>query len=549
MRIALLQLNSVVGDIAGNAKAIAEAVMDASGSGAELCVTPELAVCGYPPRDLLLMEDFVEACWSRLEALAQALKPCCPVLVGAPVVVPGDCSGTVRNGAVLLEDGKACVVGTKVLLPTYDVFDERRYFSPSEECGHIVVGDKRIGVTICEDIWNDKDYWGDSRRYAEDPVAALIAGGVDIIVNLSASPFTLGKQVKREAMLGAVAARAGAPVVYVNQVGGNDDLIFAGKSMVLNAQGKLAARAAGFAEQILIADVFAADGSIAPDAPEPEAQIWQALVLGTRDYAAKCGFRGAILGLSGGIDSALVACIAAEALGPENVLGVLMPSPYSSRGSVEDSEQLVRNLGIASYTVPIEQLMQQFDAALAEPFSGYVQDVTEENIQSRIRGNLVMAMSNKFGKVLLTTGNKSELAVGYCTIYGDMAGGLGVIADLPKTMVYAVCRWLNAREGRDVVPVEILEKAPSAELRPDQKDVDSLPEYDVLDDILERHIVGKQGVDSIVASGHERTTVERIIGLVRRAEFKRRQAPPGLKVTDRAFGSGWRMPVAARFSL
>jgi NAD+ synthase (glutamine-hydrolysing) len=471
------------------------------------------------------------------------------VLVGAPVAAAGDYPDTVRNAAVLLRDGVAEVAGSKVLLPTYDVFDERRYFTPGHRCGLVTVDGYRVGVSICEDIWNDKEYWGEHRRYPHDPVAELASEGVDLLVNLSASPFSLGKQAQRESMLGAVAARIGVPVVYVNQVGGNDDLIFAGKSMVMGADGTLLARAAGFVPEVLLADACAASaGAVAPDAPEPEAQIWQALVLGTRDYAAKCGFKGAVLGLSGGIDSALVACIAAEALGPENVLGVMMPSPYSSRGSVDDSVALVQNLGIRSRVVPIEPLMRSFDAALSESFAGLDADVTEENIQSRIRGNILMAMSNKFGKVLLTTGNKSELAVGYCTIYGDMAGGLGVIADLPKTMVYAVCRWLNSVRGFEVIPRAVLEKAPSAELRPDQKDVDSLPDYAVLDDVLERHIVRKQGMAAIVAAGHHPETVRRIIGLVRRAEFKRRQAPPGLKVTDRAFGSGWRMPVAARYA-
>jgi NAD+ synthase (glutamine-hydrolysing) len=549
MRIALLQLNPVVGDLAANASAIAGAVRSASAGGARLCVTSELALCGYPPRDLLLMDEFISACRGHLDRLAQELADCCPVLVGAPVAAAGDYPDTVRNAAVLLRDGVAEVAGSKVLLPTYDVFDERRYFTPGHRCGLVTVDGYRVGVSICEDIWNDKEYWGEHRRYPHDPVAELASEGVDLLVNLSASPFSLGKQAQRESMLGAVAARIGVPVVYVNQVGGNDDLIFAGKSMVMGADGTLLARAAGFVPEVLLADACAASaGAVAPDAPEPEAQIWQALVLGTRDYAAKCGFKGAVLGLSGGIDSALVACIAAEALGPENVLGVMMPSPYSSRGSVDDSVALVHNLGIRSRVVPIEPLMRSFDAALSESFAGLDADVTEENIQSRIRGNILMAMSNKFGKVLLTTGNKSELAVGYCTIYGDMAGGLGVIADLPKTMVYAVCRWLNSVRGFEVIPRAVLEKAPSAELRPDQKDVDSLPDYAVLDDVLERHIVRKQGMAAIVAAGHHPETVRRIIGLVRRAEFKRRQAPPGLKVTDRAFGSGWRMPVAARYA-
>lgn len=556
MRIALLQCNPVVGDVVGNARRIREAVRRAAHGGADLCVTPELAICGYPPRDLLLRENFAQACWTALEELARQLADtgengfAAPaVLVGTPVRNPHPVGNPVHNSAVLLEGGSVTVVSHKTLLPTYDVFDERRYFEPGKGCGRVVVAGKRVGVTICEDVWNDKHFWKSHRYYDTDPVADLMDGEVDILVNLSASPFSLGKQSVRERMLASLAVRHGVPVAYANQVGGNDDLVFAGKSVVFDAAGKLVARGQGFSEDVVLADPFAGTGTVQADDPASEAQAWQALVLGTRDYVRKCGFSSVVLGLSGGIDSALTAAIAAEALGPENVLGVLMPSPFSSRGSVDDSLELASRLGIRTRTIPIEPMMHAFEDALAPVFQGRARDVTEENIQSRVRGNLLMAISNKLGAMLLTTGNKSELSVGYCTIYGDMAGGLAVISDVPKTLVWSISRWLNTQEGTERIPQVIIDKVPSAELRPDQKDSDSLPEYDVLDAILKAHVEGRQCRASLLAAGFAVQDVQRVLHLVRISEFKRRQAPPGLKITDTAFGTGWRMPVAARVNL
>jgi len=553
MRIALLQCNPVVGDVVGNVRRIREAVESAASQGADLCVTPELAVCGYPPRDLLFREYFAEACWAALEGLAEELAaaatPMPAVLIGAPVRNAEPVGNGVFNSAVLLDGGTVTVVANKTLLPTYDVFDERRYFEPGRGCGRVVVAGRRIGVTICEDVWNDKSFWTDHRFYDTDPVAELLDGSVDLLVNLSASPFSLGKQAIREKMLSSLSARHGVPVVYANQVGGNDDLVFAGKSMAFDHMGRLIARGLGFAEDVVLTDPFAGTGIVHEDDAAPEAQAWQALVLGTRDYARKCGFSKVVLGLSGGIDSALVAAVAAEALGPDNVLGVLMPSPYSSKGSVDDSLELGRSLGIRTEIIPIEPMMRAFDSALEPVFAGRQPDVTEENIQSRIRGNLLMGISNKLGAMLLTTGNKSELSVGYCTIYGDMAGGLAVISDVPKTLVWSISRWLNKTKGREVIPVAIIDKIPSAELRPDQKDTDSLPEYEVLDAILKAYIEERHSRAALLAKGFAHADVDRVLHLVRISEFKRRQAPPGIKITDRAFGTGWRMPVACRVNL
>jgi NAD+ synthase/NAD+ synthase (glutamine-hydrolysing) len=444
------------------------------------------------------------------------------------------------NSAVLLKDGAAGPVFHKTLLPTYDVFDEDRYFEPAASPQILELNGWRLGISICEDVWNDRDFWS-RRRYPQDPIEALAQAGAQAIVNLSASPFTVGKQLLRERMLGHLARKYSLPLVYVNQVGGDDDLIFDGRSAAFDAHGRMFARAKGFEEDTLTVDLAASSGPIAEDDFEPEAEIWHALVLGVRDYARKTGFRKALLGLSGGIDSALTAALAADALGLQNVLGVMMPSPYSSPGSLDDSIALARNLGIETIALPIAPMMSAFDAALAAAFRGLPPDVTEENIQSRIRGNLLMALSNKFGSLLLTTGNKSEMSVGYCTLYGDMNGGLAVIADLPKLMVYRVARWRNRR--RADIPEAVLVKPPSAELRPNQTDQDSLPPYELLDQILELHIEQCQSAGEIIAQGFDEPTVRRVLKLVRAAEFKRKQAAPALKVTSRAFGAGWRMPI------
>ena len=567
MKIGLLQVNTVVGDLSGNAGRIARAARKAAEGGASLCITPELAMTGYPPRDLLLTPAFVDKARKELEHLAHELRD-------GPIMLVGTAARTLHSGgrplvncAALLSGGGVGAFLPKKLLPTYDVFDEDRYFEPGGCLGFVELHGLRLGVTICEDIWNDKDFW-QTRRYPEDPVERLVEEGLDAILNLSASPFTLGKQVQRERMLSTIARKYGLPVLYCNQVGGNDDLVFDGRSMALDAMGNLNARAPGFEESVLVVDV-AELAEAAKSEPPPvweagqeisgvhrtvrlarddfseESEAWRALVLGVKDYAAKCGFSGALLGLSGGIDSALTAVVAAEALGADNVLGVLMPSPYSSQGSLDDSHELVRRLGIRSMVLPIADIMDAFGNSLARAFTGLSPDVTEENIQSRIRGNLLMAMSNKFGQVLLTTGNKSELAVGYCTIYGDMSGGLAVISDVPKTMVYRLSEYVNAIRG-GVIPREIIDKAPSAELRPDQTDQDSLPPYEILDAILKLRVERHQSVDEITRAGFERAMVAKVCKLVKGAEFKRRQAAPGLKITDRAFGTGWRMPVACR---
>ncbi|GFK94489.1 Glutamine-dependent NAD(+) synthetase [Fundidesulfovibrio magnetotacticus] len=549
MKIGLLQVNPVVGDLTGNAGRIARAARKAQAAGAELCITPELALTGYPPRDLLLSSAFVDKARAVLEELARSLADGPALLAGTAARSPLAQGRPLMNCAAFLAGGRVEALLPKKLLPTYDVFDEDRYFEPGERLGFIDFAGRRLGVTICEDIWNDKAYWRD-RRYHEDPVERLVAEGVQAILNLSASPFTLGKQPVREAMLGAAARKYGLPVVYCNQAGGNDDLVFDGRSMALDARGRLAARAAAFSEDVLVMDLEdleqgRGEGRIAPDDFSEESEAWRALVLGVRDYCAKCGFKGALLGLSGGVDSALTAAVAAEALGPENVLGVLMPSPYSSRGSVEDSLDLARRLGVKTLTIPISDIMEAFERSLAPAFAGLPPDTTEENVQSRIRGNLLMAISNKHRSLLLTTGNKSELAVGYCTIYGDMSGGLAVVSDVPKTMVWRICEWLNAR-GPEPIPRAIVEKTPSAELRPDQTDQDSLPPYDVLDAILRLRVERHQSVEEIVAAGFDPETVRQVCRLVKIAEFKRRQAAPGIKITDRAFGTGWRMPVASR---
>jgi NAD+ synthase/NAD+ synthase (glutamine-hydrolysing) len=543
MKITLLQLNPTIGDLKGNAKTIAGAVR--RGRDADLAVTSELALLGYPPRDLLLNADFVKRSWDTLHKLAADLTDSSPVLVGLAEFNTGEVGRPLFNSAALLRDGKVERTFQKTLLPTYDVFDEDRYFEPASEPQIMNLGGQKLGISICEDIWNDCDLWK-RRRYHTDPVQELVAAGAEAIINLSASPFTAGKQIHREAMLSSLARKYNVPFLYVNQVGGNDDLVFDGRSCVFDANGGLVARGRGFEEDMITVDLASLSGTIAEDDFKEEAEIWRALVLGTRDYVHKCGFSSVLLGLSGGIDSSLVAAVATHALGPENVLGVLMPSPYTSPASIEDALTLAKTLGIKTITIAITEIMKSFDLELAKPFWGREKDVTEENIQARIRGNLLMALSNKYGSILLTTGNKSELAVGYCTIYGDMSGGLAVISDVPKTSVFRISEWLNASRGTEIIPATVLKKAPTAELRFSQTDQDNLPPYDLLDDILERHIEQHQSKELIIAQGFDEKTVSKVLDLVKNAEFKRKQAAPGLKVTDRAFGSGWRMPIACR---
>ncbi len=543
MKIALLQINPTVGDLEGNAIRIAEGVRQAQAYGADLAVTPELALLGYLPRDLLMNAGFIRRSWEVLRHLAVDLAGAPPVLVGLAEPNDQDVGRPLFNSAALLRGGKVERCFRKTLLPTYDVFDEDRYFEPADEPQVLERGGLRLGISICEDIWNDRDFW-QRRRYRVDPIEQLTQARAGCVINLSASPFTVGKQQLREAMLSHSARKRGLPIVYVNQVGANDDLVFDGRSCAFDSKGELFARGMPFATDLVIVDLEKMTGRIAPDDVTPEAEIWKALVLGTRDYVRKCGFTRVLLGLSGGIDSSLTAAVAAEAVGAENVLGVLMPSPYSSRGSLEDAESLVQRLGIRKLVLPISSIMQAFDETLREAFAGYARDVTEENIQARIRGNLLMALSNKYGALLLTTGNKSELAVGYCTLYGDMSGGLAVISDVPKTMIYRLARWLNRQ--RPIIPEAVLTKAPSAELRPNQTDQDSLPPYDLLDEILRRHIEQYQSAGEIIAQGFDEATVRLVVRLVNGAEFKRKQAAPGIKVTDRAFGTGWRMPIAKK---
>lgn len=544
MRLTLLQINTTVGDLDGNAERIRAAVRKACLQRPALIVAPELALSGYPPRDLLLTDRFVARASEVLDGLAEDLADAPPVLVGVPERNPEAAGRPLYNAAALLHGGRVRETFHKTLLPTYDVFDEDRYFEPARGAQILRLGDRRIGISICEDIWNNCDFLN-RRRYHTDPVAELVGAGAECIVNISASPFTAGKQEVRERMLSRIAKEHAVPLVYVNQVGGNDDLIFDGRSSAFDAAGRLIARAAGFAEDLATVDLASpAPGTIAADDFAPESEIWRALVLGTRDYARKTGFTSVHLGLSGGIDSSLVAAVAAEAVGAENVLGVMMPSPYSSAGSIEDAEVLAANLGIRTALLPIRQPMVAFDDLLAEVFAGLPPDITEENMQARIRAVLLMAIANKFGSLLLSTGNKSEISVGYTTIYGDMAGGLAVIADVPKGMVYRIASWLNDREGRPVIPEAIITKPPSAELRPGQTDRDTLPPYEILDAILFRHIDRHESAAEIVEAGFPEGLVRTVLRMVRTAEFKRKQAPPGLKVTDRAFGTGWRMPIA-----
>ncbi|TRU45171.1 MAG: NAD+ synthase [Microcystis aeruginosa Ma_QC_Ch_20071001_S25] len=551
MRIAIAQLNPIVGDIEGNAERILEAAQTAFNRGAELLLTPELSLCGYPPRDLLLNLGFVEKMSRQLQLLSQELPEKLAVLVG---FVEKNSSATVRgekplfNSIALLKSQEIKQIFTKRLLPTYDVFDEDRYFASGKESQYFQLTENnvKIGVTICEDVWNDEQFWG-QRQYAVNPIADLANLGVDLIVNLSASPYSVGKQKLRESLLSHSATRYNLPIVYVNQVGGNDDLIFDGDSVAFNRQGEVIYRAKAFTSSLELIE-FNQDllpAVIHPLPIDEDEEIYRALVLGVRDYVQKCGFKRVIFGLSGGIDSSLVAAIATDALGKENVLAVMMPSPYSSDHSISDAVALVNNLGIKSEKLAIKKIMTAYDQLLERLFAGTDFGIAEENLQSRIRGNLLMALSNKFGHLLLSTGNKSEMAVGYCTLYGDMNGGLAVIADVPKTRVYSLCRWLN-RHG-EIIPLNVINKAPSAELKPNQKDQDSLPPYEILDAILALLIDRHQSAEQIIAAGFEPEIVQKVIKLVKNAEFKRKQAPPGLKISDRAFGTGWRMPIASRW--
>lgn len=552
MKIALAQINLTVGDFDGNTEKILDFSRRAAALGAELVLFPELAVCGYPPADLLEKPSFVARCASAVEQIAAARLPI-GIICGYVTAAPPGTGKHVMNSAALLREGRVDFVQSKMLLPFYDVFDEQRYFAPAVAQDLFTAGGQQLALTICEDAWNDKSFW-ENRLYNVDPVEELLRGGGEIILNISASPYWRGKRETRRDMLAAIARRHGKPVLMVNQVGGNDSLVFDGTSLAVGPDGLVIAQAASFAEDLVVVDTAAMPQDVATaqarsdNSTSEDEATWQALVLGTRDYVRKCGFSKVVLGLSGGVDSALVAAIAVEALGAANVLAVGMPSPYSSAGSISDSRQLAANLGIRFEVLPINDVVAAYAGTLKPLFQGLAPDITEENIQSRTRGTLLMALSNKLNALVLTTGNKSEMSTGYCTLYGDMVGALAVIGDVMKTRVYSLCHYLN--RNREVIPEAILTKAPSAELRPGQKDTDSLPPYEVLDPVLEAYVERYETPEQIAReTGTPLETVRRIVKLVERSEYKRQQAAPVLKVTTKAFGMGRRFPIAVKFQV
>jgi len=544
VKIALAQINPTVGDFTGNLEKIVDASRRAAGEGARLTVFSELSICGYPPADFLEKPSFLARCRTAVDELAARTGDLpTAVLAGVALPAPPDSGKPAVNAAVLVDRGALLLEQHKRLLPFYDVFDEQRYFHAARHQQVVELDGVRLAVSVCEDAWNDKHFWP-RRLYSVDPMEELMGQNPAIHINLSSSPFWHGKRETRRQMLAAIARRDKVPVLMCNQVGGNDSLIFDGSSLALNADGKLIAQAASFAEDLIVFDPICAAPIAEPTSDDTEA-AYRALVIGTRDYLHKCGFKKALLALSGGIDSALVAAIASDAVGPENLLAIGMPSPYSSAGSVDDSRRLAANLGIRFEVIGISGLFHEYTQALAPLFTGLRPDTTEENIQSRIRGNLMMALSNKFGALVLTTGNKSEMAVGYCTLYGDMVGALALIGDLVKTRVYAVSNWLN-RE-REVIPPAILEKPPSAELRPGQRDTDSLPPYEVLDPIIEAYVERYETPERIAEEhGFSLALVQQVVRLVERSEYKRQQAAPVLKVTAKSFGMGRRFPIAVK---
>ncbi|MGO9640290.1 MAG: NAD+ synthase [Candidatus Acidiferrales bacterium] len=543
MKIALAQLDPTVGDFCGNSARILEMAEKARRRGADLAVFSELCLCGYLPQDLIERPAFRERNTRELASLAEKLP--LPAIVGY-VGRTGEATGkAATNAAAVIVDGRVAFEQHKMLLPAYDVFDESRYFQPAREQRVFPFGREKLGITICEDIWNDKNFWV-NRLYERDPVAELVGKGTTLLINLSASPYVLDKRNLRLEMLRSIARTHGKPIVYVNQVGGNDSLVFDGGSLTVMPDGRVAAQALLFEQDLVLFDTENGTGEIHSQPADEMEVAYLALVCGTRDYVRKCGYRRVVIGLSGGIDSATVAAIAAAAVGPENVLGVSMPGPYSSEGSRTDAAQLARNLGIEFLVLPITDIFASYRGVLSPAFSGRTEDVTEENLQARIRGNILMALSNKHGALVLSTGNKSEMAVGYCTLYGDMAGGLAVISDVPKTMVYALAEVIN--RGREVIPRATIDKAPSAELRPNQKDSDSLPPYDVLDRILKAYIEDLQTPEQIAGQYGFALDLTRSIALkVDRNEYKRKQAPLGLKITSRAFGFGRPFPIAQKF--
>lgn len=545
MKIALAQFNPTIGDFEGNSARILLLASEAKSQGADLAVFSELCLCGYPPQDLVERPSFAERNQQELVRLAKAIPM--PSLVGFVGDAMDNTGKPVANSAALIADGKILFEQRKMLLPTYDVFDESRYFQPAHTQHIFPFRQEQLGITICEDFWNDKSFWP-QQLYDRDPVAEIAGKGSTLLLNISSSPYTIDKRSVRHDMLQTIAREHRVPVVYVNQVGGNDSLLFDGSSVAFMPGGKLAARAKSFDEDLVFFDTITGEGDIRPLVEDELQAAYSALVMGTRDYVRKCGFQKVVVGLSGGIDSALVASIATEALGKQSVLGVGMPGPYSSEGSIRDAKKLAENLGIEFLLIPISETFESYRRDLAVPFAGCPEDATEENLQARIRGNLLMALSNKFGSLVLSTGNKSEMAVGYCTLYGDMAGGLAVISDVPKTMVYKLSEFVNRKRG--LIPRETILKPPSAELRPNQRDQDTLPEYDVLDRILKAYVEDMRSPEEIADHFELSLDLVRSVALrVDQNEYKRKQAPPGLKVTSKAFSVGRRFPLAQKFSV
>jgi NAD+ synthase (glutamine-hydrolysing) len=543
MKIALAQFNPTVGDFSGNSARMLEMAASAKSRGADLAIFSELCLCGYPPQDLVERPSFLERNQKSLAALAAQMPM--PAIVGYVGKAQHDMGKPAANCAALIRDRKVAFKQRKMLLPTYDVFDESRYFQPAQSQSNFLFDGQQLGITICEDCWNDKDFWK-QRLYERDPVAELAGQGTTILINISASPYGLDKRNFRMNMLRSLARNHKLPVIYVNQVGGNDSLVFDGSSFAFDAAGNLAALAHSFEDDIIIFNSATGSGDIRPQPSDELEAAYRALVCGTRDYVRKCGFSKVVIGLSGGIDSALVAAVAVDALGPENVIGISMPGPYSSKGSLVDAAQLAQNLDIQYSVIPIDEIFQTYRKALCAAFTNQCEDVAEENIQARVRGNLLMALSNKFGSMVLSTGNKSEYAVGYTTLYGDMAGGLAVISDVPKLMVYELARLVNRR--RELIPEPSISKPPSAELRPNQTDQDTLPPYDVLDRILKAYVEDLRSPEEI-ASHYEfpLQLVRDVVRMVDRSEYKRKQAPPGLKITSKAFSVGRRFPLANKF--
>ena len=553
MRIALAQINPTVGDIAGNTDKHLAFIDRAREAGAELVAFPELSVIGYPPKDLLLKPAAIERC---AEAVDRIAAHCTDItaIVGYPMKSRKAVGRPLHNAAAVCRAGRVIDRRLKSLLPTYDVFDEHRYFEPGKAVDVCRLDGEAIGISVCEDLWGAAEHF-ERAIYHDNPIDRLADEGATLFVNCSASPFIVGKHAKRLRIMADLARGHGLPIVFVNQVGGNDELIFDGNSCVVGTDGRLLAHARGFEEDLLVADTAGATPRVAPPSSDM-ADVWSALKLGLADYCRKCGFRTAVLGLSGGIDSAVTACLAAAALGPANVTGIGMPSRFSSEGSKSDAQFLAENLGLTYHEIPIETAHVAMEQTLMPYFRDTPPGIAEENIQARLRGLILMSFSNKFGSILLTTGNKSEMAVGYCTLYGDMAGGLAVLSDVPKTMVYQLARWINspdcelyrATSAGDPIPGNTITKPPSTELRPDQKDTDSLPAYDVLDEIIDRYVEREQSDRQIIAdTGFEEAMVMRFVKLIDRNEYKRKQTPPGLKITGRAFGFGRRMPIAQRY--